>query len=148
MKDKAAHVHKEHGLERSSKWPRVRAEFMLTNKTCAVCNRMTYLQVHHVLPFHLCILIAKRPELELDPRNLITLCEPPGPESCHDRVGHLGDYRSFNPNVREDAQAILTGVAKGPSLKERPPILAKMTLEERRQFCSMVKKLYGKRSRT
>jgi hypothetical protein len=30
--------------------------------------------VHHIFPFHYCIALG-RPDLELDDRNLITLCE-------------------------------------------------------------------------
>ena len=40
-------------------------------------------------------------ELELDERNLITLCE--AGENHHFVVGHLGDWRSYNPEVRGDA---------------------------------------------
>jgi len=37
-------------------------------------NTRAGLQVHHIFPFHYCIALG-RPDLELDDRNLITLCE-------------------------------------------------------------------------
>jgi hypothetical protein len=45
-----------------------------------------------VIPFHI------RPNLELDPSNLITLCR-----GHHLYVGHNGNWKLWNPRVREDA---------------------------------------------
>ena len=42
-------------------------------------------------------------EMVLDPTNLITLCGP-GHRSHHIDIGHGGNYRCRNPNVREDAE--------------------------------------------
>jgi len=54
--------------------------------------------VHHVVPFHLA------PDLELEPGNLLTLCESKKYGiNCHQLIGHLGNYRRWNPSVREDA---------------------------------------------
>jgi hypothetical protein len=65
--------------------------------------------VHHVIPFHL------RRDLELDPENLITLCENKRDGvNCHLLFGHLGCFKSFNPSVRAD---VVTWRAK---LKTRP----------------------------
>jgi 5-methylcytosine-specific restriction endonuclease McrA len=55
------------------------------------------LQVHHVKPFHL------HPHLELDPRNLITLCEARGRDH-HLLLGHLGEWQSHNENIRQDVK--------------------------------------------
>jgi hypothetical protein len=55
------------------------------------------LQVHHIKPFHL------HPNLELDPRNLITLCELPGRDH-HLLIGHLDEWESYNVNVRDGAK--------------------------------------------
>jgi hypothetical protein len=54
-------------------------------------------QVHHVRPFHL------RPELELDPDNLISLCMAEG-RHCHLAVGHGGDFKAYNLHVRTFAE--------------------------------------------
>src|SRR5437879_5670628 len=88
----------EHGLKRSARWPAKEAAFKKANPTCACCGK-TYpagrgIQVHHRRPFHDCIL-AGRADLELDDRNLISLCETEaGTETndCHIACGHLGDF--------------------------------------------------------
>lgn len=89
-----------HGLARSPHWSTVEHAFRSTNPTCTACGSSEALQVHHVEPFHFCVLVG-RPDLELDPRNLISLCERAG-EDHHLLLGHDGDFRSSNPNVRAD----------------------------------------------
>lgn len=83
---------------RSSSWPSVRRKHLAEHPTCEVCGGTEKLEVHHIKAFHL------HPELELDPDNLITLCEA-GTNGmvCHRTVGHLGSYQSYNVSVREDA---------------------------------------------
>lgn len=82
---------------RSSKWPKVRAEWLKENPVCAACGGSEKLEVHHIKPFH------QNPELELDPTNLITLCEAKKYGIvCHRLVAHFGNYKHINPNVRED----------------------------------------------
>lgn len=82
------------GVPRSWQWPRVRAEWLETHDSCAVCGTNKELQVHHVHPYHL------QPTMELDAHNLITLCEH---NRCHLAFGHLYDWRSWNPDVVRDA---------------------------------------------
>lgn len=84
---------------RSSKWPTVRKHHLENNPTCAVCGGTSTLEVHHKRPYH------SHPELELDPDNLITLCESKskGGLNCHLVFGHLTNYKKINPNVDEDA---------------------------------------------
>lgn len=85
---------------RSGKWRTVRAEHLRLHPSCAVCGGVEKLEVHHKRPFHL------QPELELDPANLITLCEANRDGvNCHLFVGHLGSFKSFNLNVETDALA-------------------------------------------
>lgn len=86
------------GAKRSSQWPRVRAEHLKKFPYCAVCGGNKMIEVHHKQPFHL------KPELELEPSNLITLCEE-GKNGiiCHRAIGHLGSYQSINVNVDEDS---------------------------------------------
>jgi 5-methylcytosine-specific restriction endonuclease McrA len=93
------------GNKRSDQWPKVRAAHLLKENWCRNCGTINRLEVHHVQPFHL------HPELELDPTNFITLCEDStdGAE-CHLKVGHLGNWKNFNPQVREIANS------PGPSL--------------------------------
>lgn len=63
---------------------------------CKACGHEADLEVHHIEPFHL------DPAKELDPTNLITLCEAT-PQECHLHIGHLGNWKNFNPKVREQA---------------------------------------------
>ena len=86
--------------KRSEHWPRVEEAFKVKNPRCACCGGTENLNVHHVMPFHLCIAVG-RPDLELDDRNLVTLCR--GPFNCHLLFGHLGDFKGFNPLVLADA---------------------------------------------
>jgi 5-methylcytosine-specific restriction endonuclease McrA len=85
--------------KRSSKWQTVRKHYIEKNNVCAICGSTEVLEVHHKKPFHL------DPTLELDPNNLITLCESKkNGVTCHLWFGHLGDYHSFNENIEEDAK--------------------------------------------
>lgn len=87
-------------ISRSPKWRKVRADFLKTHPVCAVCGSNKVLEVHHIIPFNI------RPDLELVPDNLITLCESKkrGGLNCHLIIGHGGNYRDFNPDVVKDAK--------------------------------------------
>lgn len=84
-------------VQRSSAWRGVRDEFLIDNPTCAVCDGDKFLEVHHVRPYHMF------PDLELYKPNLITLCDHPA-RRCHFMIGHLGDWRSWNPEVHKTAE--------------------------------------------
>lgn len=79
--------------KRAVGWPKVRAEHLKKNPVCAACGSEKGLEVHHIKPFH------QFPELELDPENLITLCN----KSCHLYFGHLKYFKSWNPDVISDS---------------------------------------------
>jgi hypothetical protein len=85
---------------RSSGWNRVKNEHLSMNPACAACGSKENLQVHHKMPFHL------NPALELDLKNLITLCMEPGVE-CHLNVGHGDSWKCYNPEVQKDAADLL-----------------------------------------
>lgn len=84
---------------RSPEWPRVRAEHLEKEPICVICGSKLDIQVHHILPYR------KYPELELDGKNLITLC---GSKmyNHHFLVGHAGNYMGWNPHVREDSRLL------------------------------------------
>jgi len=85
--------------KRSSKWHTVRKQHLDVNTKCAVCNGTDKLEVHHIVPFH------ENFELELEPTNLVTLCESKSHGVvCHLFIGHLGNYKKNNPAVVEDAK--------------------------------------------
>lgn len=83
---------------RSGKWPRVRAAHIEQFPTCAACGSVYALNVHHIKPVWL------YPKLELEPTNLITLCEEHHYTVGHDADGPFGpqkpNWKSWNPNVR------------------------------------------------
>lgn len=83
------------GVSRSSQWPRVRKDFLAQHPKCAVCGGTKDVNVHHKLPYHL------HPELELDPANLITLCNH---QMHHLVMGHLGNFESYNEEIETDAK--------------------------------------------
>src|SRR5271157_1792530 len=92
--------------KRSDKWPEVRKAF-LKGKVCACCGGNKCLQAHHVVAFHADI------SKELDPTNLVALCEGTD-RDCHRLFGHLGNYQSINENVREDAEIWRNKVTNRP----------------------------------
>ncbi len=106
------------GIKRSPEWPRVEHEHLQIQGQCVVCgkseaNGQVKLQVHHIFPFHYCIALG-RPELELDQRNLITLCEDEvghPADNHHLLVGHLDDFQSSNLAVVTDAKTTFHGMS-------------------------------------
>ena len=85
------------GARRSSKWRKVRKAYLADHPRCELCETRGKAEVHHKIPFHLA------PDLELDPDNLITLCENKKfGINCHLLVGHLGNYRRTNTVVDAD----------------------------------------------
>lgn len=136
-------------LKRSKKWPAVRAKHLRMEPKCAICEGTTDLQVHHVIPFHYCITVANRPDLELDHRNLITLCQDPKTDH-HLIAGHLNDFHSYNPDVRKSVKHKKTGwlanmfdsVLSALKLKPKPKVVAKMSDNDKAKFIAMITKLY------
>ena len=83
---------------RSGQWKSIRDAHIKNNPTCYACGRSEYLIVHHIVPFHL------NPELELDPNNLLTLCQ--GKHiNCHITFGHNYNWTKTNLNVKQDAES-------------------------------------------
>jgi hypothetical protein len=89
--------------DRSSHWSTVRKAHLKLCPTCAVCGGTHDLDVHHCVPFHL------EPDLELVEANLITLCTP-----HHFLVGHLMDWKAYNPRVKSDAKWLLNKIRHRP----------------------------------
>lgn len=85
--------------KRSKEWSKIRKQHLIDNPSCAACGETKKLEVHHIKPFHL------HPELELEPTNLITLCETASKGIiCHLNIGHNGNYKDINENVLQDAE--------------------------------------------
>ena len=108
--DIGAAIARQYGVQRSQEWKGVRdAHLHLATDQgfCAVCLGTAELQVHHIVPFHFVHLVY-RGDLELDERNLMTLCEVQG-QDHHNLVGHLEDWQIYNPGGRE----VIAGTFKG-----------------------------------
>jgi len=86
---------REHVLKRlrSGKWRKVRKNFIKANPNCAICGKRKFVHVHHKIPVH----IDK--DKELDFSNLVTLCP-----RHHFIIGHLENWRKYNPNIDQDIQ--------------------------------------------
>lgn len=78
---------------RSPKWPSIRKEHIEKQPCCQACGSCKKPEVHHIIPVHV------DPSKELDPDNLITLCD----KYCHFVFGHFMNYKSWNENVENDA---------------------------------------------
>ena len=94
-------VQKKAGLgdKRSPQWQTTRKKHLKNQSKCAACGGNKTLEVHHIKSFN------EHPELELDLDNLITLCESKSNGVvCHLFFGHLGNYKTINPNVLEDVK--------------------------------------------
>lgn len=99
--------------DRSPHWPAARAAHLRAEPACRACGGTAHLEVHHVRPFHLF------PLLELDPANLVTLCESPG-HNCHLTFGHCYSWDAWNLYVREDADTFLSRLRESRSPTEPP----------------------------
>lgn len=86
------------GSRRSSQWRKVRKTHLKAHPTCAVCGGKKKVEVHHIVPYHFA------PEHELNPKNLLSLCERKKYGiNCHLLIGHLGNYRRVNTACEIDA---------------------------------------------
>jgi hypothetical protein len=112
--DPDARVAAKYGITRSTKWPDVERAHLAKQPHCVACRAPSRsLQVHHIFPLHYCIAVGRR-DLELDERNLITLCESENGEASDDHhllVGHFGDFESANLDVVRDAQHTFHGLS-------------------------------------
>ena len=86
---------------RSGEWPKVEHEHLESNPKCAACGSNQFLNVHHIIAF------KHNPALELDPKNLITLCRGDGDKNCHLLLGHGGNFKFFVSHVAELAAECL-----------------------------------------
>ena len=83
--------------ERSSDWSKVRKQHLKIEPVCQICGTAKSLQVHHIQPFHYF------PNLELEQSNLITVCTSRyWGFNCHFDVAHAGNFRYYNPWLKED----------------------------------------------
>lgn len=91
-------------IQRSSQWPKVREKHLSSQPCCVACGSCKKPEVHHIVP------VSVDPSRELDPTNLITLCD----KYCHFAIGHLMSYHSWNEEVEEDAAKFLKKIKSRP----------------------------------
>jgi hypothetical protein len=144
--DRGAAVAARYTIARSAKWSLAEQRHLATEPFCVGCRiadgaRMP-VRVHHVFPFHVCVALG-RPDLEIDARNLVTMCHGDGTPDHHRLIGHLDDFESMNFHVRYEAARTLhamspeqlrRNVAWQALVAHRPPRLHAMTDEDRRQL--------------
>jgi hypothetical protein len=145
------------GHGRSGHWPTIEKAFRKLHPQCVCCvvTSTKHVQIHHRFPFHYCVALG-RPDLELDMRNLITLCEWPDHKGFPDHhllIGHLGFFVSSNLNVVDDAH-IFRGMSaaeikKDPrwlkKVKERLKPLDEMTTKDKAAFTKLMNTTFPKK---
>ena len=130
-----------HGISRSPHWPAVEHAHLAKQPRCLCCGKdaaaRVKLNVHHKYPFHYIVAVG-RPDLELDERNLFTLCVD-HEEEHHLLVGHLGNFESYNPDF-EHFLALCRGLLASQirslpawlhAVAKRPEPLALMNSQDR-----------------
>ncbi len=150
--DKGAVVAAIHGLTRSPHWPLAEHHCLKEQTSCAASGVKEGLQVHHVVPFHFCILVG-RPDLEIDNRNFIVLSESEkglAEANYHLLLGHANDFQSSNLNVREDVKTFF-GMSEAEiksntlwlgRVKTRCKAWVDWTVQEKVDFRTMLDNLY------
>jgi len=141
-------IFQKNGIARSPLWDEVERAFRAAHPKCAACDETAQVDVHHKFPFHY-VVACGRPDLELDTRNLVTLCTKSGCQH-HLLLGHLDDWESYNPAVNSFIKRY-TGMA-GTDIRAaaawqkaaalRPKHLDQMTEVEKAAFKAMLDKKF------
>jgi len=74
------------GQARHSGWNDFRRTYI--KDRCEVCGSKYFRELHHVIPF------TVRPDMELFPSNVVTLCR-----KHHFEWGHLFSFKSYNVDI-------------------------------------------------
>jgi len=141
-------IQRKFDLPRSPAWDKVAKAFLATHPHCAACAETGQLNVHHKFPFHYVVLCG-RPDLELDTRNLMTLCVRPDCQH-HLLLGHLDDYESYNRNVdkfvKTYAGQASAQIRKDPAWQKahaaKPKHLDQMSEAEKKNFKRLLDRVF------
>jgi len=101
-------------FHRSPRWRAVARAHLAQHPSCAACGSEEDTVAHHIVPVHV------DPKRELEPDNLITLCQGET-LNCHLWCGHLGHWKSWNTTVVRDAARFLARVKARPFKPPDPP---------------------------
>ena len=141
---------------RSSHWPAVEKAFAQGHPNCEICNPSNYgkvkIQVHHRFAFHVCVLLG-RADLEIDPRNLHSLCEDEQGEKAENHhliVGHYLDFQVNNDNLLQDiidfkgqsGITIRANIGFSIRVKNRPTPFPQWTLQMRLKYRAMLDEVF------
>ena len=140
---------------RDPKWDEARDKYLKTHHKCVVCGRNTDLQIHHMFPVSY-IRELGRPELELDERNFMTLCESDDDshtENHHLLIGHLDSWKSMNEHVVANAKKFINHTAAqikaNPQWKaevaKRPRPATALTKAEKEHIIKLMESKFGKK---
>lgn len=150
-KDPGAKAGRKHGVRRANKWVSVRRAYLKVHPACELCGCLQKVEVHHKMPFHVSAHIG-RPDLELDLRNLITLCSD-APHEHHVLLGHLGDYQSYLRSIPWGARRlgrlrkaeIMSDPAWRRRVSRRPKDVGKLTADATAELRRWTDRRYPKR---
>jgi hypothetical protein len=103
---------------------------------------------------HICAL--GRPELDLDDRNFMALCESENgdvAQNHHLLIGHLADWKSMNENMVKDAQKFVSKTAvqiKADSHwkteeASKPKHASQLTASDNAHLLGLIEAKFGKR---
>lgn len=143
------------GRGRSPEWPRVEKAFRAVHPQCVACvvKSVDHVQIHHRFPFNYCVALG-RSDLELDSRNLITLCEWKAPSPNHHcLIGHLDDWQSSALDVAELAITLrgmsAAAIRKDPrwikKVANRLKPLDKMSASDKAAFTKLMNSTFPKK---
>lgn len=142
------------GFVRSSRWPAAEREHKKSWPNCIVCGTTKGIQVHHIFPFHFCVALG-RPDLELDQRNLASVCETNATvreQNHHLLIAHLDNFKSANVGLLRDAKVFHGMTAR--QIENSPlwvarkagrlKLLTEMTASEKRDLRALMDKTFPK----
>ncbi len=146
--------------DRSPLWDEVEKKHLKKQPYCVACGKdvkyIKGLQVHHIIPFHIVIELGRH-DLELDERNLMTLCENEDgikTQNHHLLIGHLDDWQSFNYVAKQDSISTFhsmpgSQIKADPNWKKettaKPKHIDKMSVKEKDELRKYINKRFPKK---
>jgi hypothetical protein len=140
---------KTNSIPRHPHWNKINEGYLKKQPKCVVCGISENVVAHHIYPMHLCSEVG-RADLELDERNLITLCENGSISNHHLLIGHLGSFESYNPEIDTDVvkfkckkdQFIKNNITWMKKNLNRPKAIYELTILEKRELRKRLDELF------
>jgi len=160
LKDFDAEIIAQYGIQRHNDWGKIARQHLIGQPKCLICGlNVLYnliqegsCNVHHKYPLQHCIAV-NRPDLELDRRNMFTVCARHF-DHHHLLIGHLEDWESYNPHlettialVRNLTQVqIRNTIMFCEAVKNRPKPLKEWSEAEKNIFKNHLEEVMPRRS--